>query len=68
VQALLILGVFIRIVRVPAIVMLVYWFAIQLLGGSLSLGREGGGVAFWAHIGGFVAGAVLVWPFRRRQT
>jgi membrane associated rhomboid family serine protease len=43
--------------------MLLYWFGLQLLGG---LGASGeGGVAFWAHIGGFVAGAVLVKLFAR---
>ena len=36
--------------------MLVYWFAIQVLAGLPSLGQNGGGVAFWAHIGGFLAG------------
>ena len=42
--------------------MLIYWMVLQIFGGSLpqSVAEEGGGVAFWAHIGGFVAGAVLV--------
>ena len=40
------------------------WFVLQLFNGLLSLGVEtGGGVAFFAHIGGFVAGAVLGWFF-----
>jgi len=50
-------------VPLPAWMMLLYWFGLQLLGG---LGASGeGGVAFWAHIGGFVAGAVLVKLFAR---
>jgi len=51
---------------VPAIFMLGYWLALQLLSAVLSTGSEGGGVAFWAHIGGFVAGAALVFVFRKR--
>lgn len=49
---------------VPAVFMLGYWFLMQLLGGFNSLGVEGGGVAFWAHFGGFVAGAFLVLIFK----
>jgi len=45
-------------VELPAAVMLVYWFVIQFFSGASSIGAEGGGVAWWAHIGGFVAGAV----------
>jgi membrane associated rhomboid family serine protease len=41
--------------------MLLYWAGLQLLSGLLSIGLGGeGGVAFWAHLGGFVAGVVLV--------
>ncbi len=50
------------IVRVPAVFFLVFWFAIQLLGGAASSGDTGGGIAFLAHIGGFAAGAVLILP------
>jgi len=53
--------VFFFIIRVPAFAMLLYWIALQVMGGISSLGSTGGGVAFWAHVGGFVAGAVLVW-------
>jgi membrane associated rhomboid family serine protease len=42
--------------------MLGYWFLLQLVGGGLS--GEEGGVAFWAHAGGFVAGAALIAIFR----
>lgn len=56
--------------ELPAYVMILYWFVIQLISGGLSLAAgsaEGGGVAWWAHIGGFVAGAVFVWLFRRQE-
>jgi len=58
---------FIRIVWLPAVVVLGGWFLIQLLNGlaSLSVVMQTGGVAWWAHIGGFVAGIVLVFLFRR---
>jgi membrane associated rhomboid family serine protease len=62
VHMLVILGFFITRIVVPAYLMLGYWFAIQLLGGSLS--QEQGGVAFWAHAGGFIAGAILIHLFR----
>ena len=51
---------------VPAILMLGYWVLIQFLG-SMQSSDGGGGVAFWAHIGGFAAGALLVWPFRNQS-
>jgi membrane associated rhomboid family serine protease len=51
---------------VPAFFMLGYWFLLQLLGGASSLGdSRDGGVAFWAHVGGFAAGLLLVYPFHR---
>jgi membrane associated rhomboid family serine protease len=64
VHLLVILGFFITTIRVPAVVMLGYWLLIQLLSGFGTLGEEGGGVAFWAHVGGFVAGAILSLIFR----
>ena len=66
VHMLVVLVVFITTIRVPAFVMLGYWFLLQLVGGAASVGQEGGGVAFWAHVGGFVAGAVLVNAFKDR--
>jgi membrane associated rhomboid family serine protease len=59
------LGFFITTVALPAWTMLLYWMALQMLGGLSSIGAEGGGVAFWAHVGGFVAGVVLVKLFAR---
>ncbi|PCI51352.1 MAG: rhomboid family intramembrane serine protease [Moraxellaceae bacterium] len=56
--------VFIIVVRVPAVAMLGYWIFVQLMGGMSSIGSSSGGVAFWAHVGGFAAGAALVWLFK----
>ncbi|HSK10948.1 MAG TPA: rhomboid family intramembrane serine protease [Vicinamibacterales bacterium] len=61
------LGFFITSVALPAWVMLIYWGVLQLLGGFTSIGAEGGGVAFWAHVGGFAAGVVAVKLFARRD-
>ena len=57
-------------VEIPAVVYLVFWFLMQLLEGFGSLGTpmETGGVAVWAHVGGFVAGVILIkllQPIRR---
>jgi membrane associated rhomboid family serine protease len=61
------LGFFLQQVALPAWVMLIYWVFLQFIGGiGSSLAEEsGGGVAFWAHLGGFVAGVVLVKVFER---
>jgi membrane associated rhomboid family serine protease len=68
VHMLVFLGFFITRIVVPAYLMLGYWFLLQIVGGLPGLGaEEGGGVAFWAHAGGFVAGAVLIQVFRDRR-
>ena len=52
---------FITVVRIPAFVLLGFWFVIQFFGGVGSLGLQGqGGVAYWAHIGGFLTGLIVV--------
>lgn len=56
--------IFFTSLALPAWMMLGYWFFIQLASGLLSSG-EMGGVAFWAHIGGFVAGVALIKVFAR---
>ncbi len=62
----LVFFIFIQIVRVPAIILLGYWILIQLFSGVLSLGMpDVGGVAYFAHIGGFISGLALVRFFRR---
>ena len=58
-------GFFMMSMALPAWTMLIYWLVLQLLGGVTAVGAKGGGVAFWAHIGGFVAGLVLVKLFAR---
>ena len=60
-------GFYVTTIAIPAFWMLGYWFAVQVVGGLGSVGAAGGGVAFWAHIGGFVAGAVLIFLFRDQR-
>jgi membrane associated rhomboid family serine protease len=67
VHLLVFLGLYVTTFAVPAYFMLGYWFLLQLVSGSLSVGAEGGGVAFWAHVGGFAAGALLSFVFRDRK-
>jgi len=68
VETLVFLGYFIRLIRLPTTVVLGSWIVMQLFSGVLSLGMQAaGGVAWFAHIGGFAAGIVLVGLFRRRR-
>jgi membrane associated rhomboid family serine protease len=62
VKTLIFLFIFITVVELPAFLYLGYWFLLQVLGTRVPV--AGGGVAFWAHVGGFVAGVVLVLLFR----
>lgn len=64
VNLLIFLGFYVTTVAVPAIWMLGYWFLLQIIGGIPALGSGEGGVAFWAHAGGFVAGLLLIVPLR----
>ena len=50
----------------PALIVLGIWFLMQLLSGLATPTSAEGGVAFWAHIGGFVAGMILIMFFKRR--
>jgi membrane associated rhomboid family serine protease len=60
--------IFLKFVRVPAWIVLLLWFGLQLLSGAVSLGQvASGGVAFWAHIGGFVAGMLLIPVFKKSR-
>jgi len=62
------LGFFLTSIALPAWSMLLYWMVLQVLSGLVSLsGSSMGGVAFFAHIGGFVAGVVLIKLFARRR-
>jgi membrane associated rhomboid family serine protease len=67
---LLSFGFFIRFVRVPALIVLGFWIVLQVVNGYVSaqvMGREGG-VAWFAHIGGFLAGMLLLFLLRPRQS
>lgn len=55
------------IVWMPAYVVLGFWAGFQFLSAAISTGGAGGGVAWWAHVGGLVAGAVLIFPMKKRD-
>lgn len=59
------MGLMTRTMYVPAAVVLGFWFVLQLLSGGASLGQGGGGVAWFAHVGGFLAGMALIGLFKR---
>ncbi len=66
VRMLFVFGIFFRVIPLPAWAVLLWWFALQLLAGLPQLAGVGdlsGGVAVWAHAGGFVAGILLVRAF-----
>ena len=59
--------IFLQFIRVPAVIFLLLWFLLQFLSGlAMRQFDRSGGVAFWAHIGGFVAGMLLIVPFKKR--
>ncbi len=65
--SLVFLGFFYQLIEVPALIVLGFWFVIQLIDGVTSLGatsQNDGGVAFFAHIGGFVVGLVAGFSLR----
>jgi membrane associated rhomboid family serine protease len=61
------LGFFTRLVTVPAVVVLGFWIVVQILNGAFSLAGPGGGVAWFAHVGGFIAGLGLVKVFQQHK-
>lgn len=68
VRMLLLFGIFFTITRVSAILFIIFWFITQLFIGVASLGvatAQTGGVAYWAHIGGFITGLVLAFVYRK---
>ena len=60
------LGFFTRLMYIPAGIVLGFWFLLQVFQGSMTSG-EGGGVAWWAHIGGFVFGLGMMPLLGRRR-
>lgn len=67
IATLIFLLFFFWVVEVPAWIFLGLWFFLQALSGANTINKSGGGVAFWAHIGGFVSGYLLILFFRRRS-
>jgi membrane associated rhomboid family serine protease len=64
----LVFFIFITFLELPASFVLVGWFVLQLFSGVGGMGRQlGGGVAYWAHVGGFVFGLLVTWLFFRRR-
>ncbi|MEC8580582.1 MAG: rhomboid family intramembrane serine protease [Pseudomonadota bacterium] len=64
VDILIILIIIFRVITIPAWIMLALWFGMQLIGG-IGTATDAGGVAYWAHAGGFIAGVVLALPIWR---
>ncbi len=70
VRTILFIGPFITIPRIPALLLIGFWFLTQIVSGIAALNAQtaqAAGVAFWAHIGGFVAGLVLAMFLRGRR-
>ena len=70
VHTLIFLGIFIQVVRLPAVFVIGFWIVIQFINGLVSKGAApSGGVAWFAHIGGFIAGIILIRLFisKRRK-
>lgn len=65
VRTLVFLGFFVTILRIPAVIVLGLWFLLQFVSAAAAA-PGAGGVAFWAHVGGFVTGMVLVPLFKQR--
>ncbi|OGH11769.1 MAG: hypothetical protein A2857_04730 [Candidatus Levybacteria bacterium RIFCSPHIGHO2_01_FULL_36_15] len=69
VKTLLFIFIFITIIEIPAVIYLFYWFFIQLFSGITTLASIAqGGVAFWAHVGGFLTGVITATTFRNKQS
>jgi membrane associated rhomboid family serine protease len=70
VLTLLVFGFFVRLVRIPAVIVLGFWIVVQLLNGFVTFreasGTDTGGVAWFAHIGGFAGGILFLFLLRPR--
>ena len=60
VTTLIFLIVFITVVQLPAVVVLIFWFLLQVVSGLAGLGTTGDNVAYFAHIGGFIGGLAMI--------
>lgn len=69
IHTLIFLGFFIQIVRIPALIVIGFWAIIQIVNGLVTQGIQQGGIAWFAHIGGFIAGLVIIklWLLRRMK-
>jgi membrane associated rhomboid family serine protease len=61
------LGVFSRLIHLPALLVLGFWFVLQIISSAMASDETGGGVAWGAHIGGFVAGMILIPIFKKKR-
>jgi membrane associated rhomboid family serine protease len=66
VMTVVMFGFYIRTIEVPALFVLGFWFILQFLNAVLS-SSTGAGIAWYAHIGGFVAGMALIGVFKKRK-
>ena len=68
IRSLLIIFVFVRVAYIPAVLLIGVWFLTQLVNlGAVANVKTGGGVAYAAHVGGFIFGAITARIFLRRQ-
>ena len=68
IRTVLILLVFVRVVSVPAVVLLGYWILVQILSGMTEFGSlTRTGIAWFAHVGGFAAGFILIMMMSKRR-
>jgi membrane associated rhomboid family serine protease len=62
---------YLTVIELPAIIILIFWFVLQFFSGTLSIAvtaqTGGGGVAWWAHVGGFIIGMILINFFPKRK-
>ncbi|MFA6221304.1 MAG: rhomboid family intramembrane serine protease [Desulfomonilaceae bacterium] len=69
IHTLLIIFIIIRFIEIPAFIFLLFWFVFQFVGGASQIGSpDSGGVAYWAHIGGFLVGMGLFAIMRKKPS
>lgn len=59
--------IFLQLIEIPAVIFLIFWFVIQFISGAMMSSGSQGGVAWWAHIGGFVFGMLLIFLFKKPE-